>query len=48
MQVRHPKFGEGVVLETLIERGDEEVTVEFADGETKHLVASMARLEIIS
>jgi DNA helicase-2/ATP-dependent DNA helicase PcrA len=48
MQVRHPKFGEGVVLETLIDRGDEEVTVEFADGEIKHLIASMAGLEIIS
>jgi DNA helicase-2/ATP-dependent DNA helicase PcrA len=48
MQVRHPRFGEGVVLQTLIERGDEEVTVEFADGETKHLLASMAHLEIIS
>jgi DNA helicase-2/ATP-dependent DNA helicase PcrA len=48
MQVRHPRFGEGVVLETMIDRGDEEVTVEFADGEIKHLLASMARLEIIS
>jgi DNA helicase-2/ATP-dependent DNA helicase PcrA len=48
MQVRHPRFGEGVVLETLMDRGDEEVTVEFTDGETKHLLASMARLEIIS
>jgi DNA helicase-2/ATP-dependent DNA helicase PcrA len=48
MLVRHPRFGEGVVLKTMIDRGDEEVTVEFSGGETRHLLASMARLEIIS
>jgi DNA helicase-2/ATP-dependent DNA helicase PcrA len=47
MRVRHPKFGEGTVRSTQIEFGDEEVTIEFDDGETKHLVASMANLKIL-
>lgn len=48
MRVAHPKFGEGTVLSTQIEFGDEEVTIAFDDGETKHLVASLANLEILT
>lgn len=48
MRVVHPKFGEGTVLSTQIEFGDEEVTIVFDDGETKHLVASLANLEILA
>ncbi len=48
MRVTHPQFGEGTVLSTQIEFGDEEVTIIFDDGETKHLVASLANLEILT
>jgi DNA helicase-2/ATP-dependent DNA helicase PcrA len=47
MRVRHPAFGEGVVISTQIDFDDEEVTIEFEDGGVKHLVASMANLEIM-
>ncbi|NIS80588.1 MAG: UvrD-helicase domain-containing protein [Anaerolineales bacterium] len=47
MRVVHPTFGEGIVISTQIDYDDEEVTVEFEGGETKHLVASMAGLEIL-
>jgi len=46
MRVTHPQFGEGIVLETQIEFDDEEVTVNFEGAGIKHLVASMANLEI--
>ena len=47
MRVRHPAFGEGVVIGTQVDFDDEEVTIEFEGGRLKHLVASMANLEII-
>jgi DNA helicase-2/ATP-dependent DNA helicase PcrA len=47
MRVVHPSFGEGVVLESRIDFDDEEVAVAFEGGETRHLVASMANLEIL-
>jgi DNA helicase-2/ATP-dependent DNA helicase PcrA len=47
MRVAHPRFGEGVVLETRLDHEDEEVTVVFENGETRHLVASLARLEVL-
>ena len=47
MRVAHPQFGEGTVLSTQVDFGDEEVTIIFDDGETKHLVASLANLEIL-
>jgi len=47
MRVRHPAFGEGVVIGTQIDFDDEEVTIEFEGGDLKHLVASMANLEIV-
>ncbi len=46
MRVVHPQFGEGIVLETQLEFDDEEVTVNFEEVGIKHLVASMADLEI--
>ncbi|MCZ6530049.1 MAG: UvrD-helicase domain-containing protein [Chloroflexi bacterium] len=46
MRVIHPQFGEGIVLETQLEYDDEEVTVNFEEVGVKHLVASMASLEI--
>jgi DNA helicase-2/ATP-dependent DNA helicase PcrA len=46
MRVTHPQFGEGIVLETQLEYNDEEVTVNFEEVGIKHLVASMANLEI--
>jgi DNA helicase-2/ATP-dependent DNA helicase PcrA len=46
MRVTHPQFGEGIVLETQLEYDDEEVTVNFEIVGVKHLVASMANLQI--
>lgn len=47
MRVRHPAFGDGIVIGTQIDFDDEEVTIEFEDSGLKHLVASMANLEIM-
>lgn len=47
LRVRHPKFGEGKVTDTNMDLDDEEVTVEFVDGEVRHLIASLAGLEIL-
>lgn len=46
MHVTHPQFGEGVVLEAQLGYDDEEVTVNFEEVGIKHLVASMAGLQI--
>jgi DNA helicase-2/ATP-dependent DNA helicase PcrA len=43
--VRHPTFGEGIVVMVKPAGGDEEVTVAFAGQGVKRLLASMARLE---
>ena len=46
--VRHPTYGEGMVLNTKIDDGDEIVDVFFGDmGTNKRLLASFAKLEII-
>jgi DNA helicase-2/ATP-dependent DNA helicase PcrA len=47
MRVRHSVFGEGVVINTQVEFDDEEVSIEFEDAGIKHLVASLAQLEIL-
>jgi DNA helicase-2/ATP-dependent DNA helicase PcrA len=47
MRVEHPSFGEGIVLESRVDGGDEEVTVSFERVGEKHLVASLARLQIL-
>ena len=46
MQVVHPQFGEGVVLETQLDHDDEEVTVNFEEVGIKRLAASVANLSI--
>ena len=46
-QVCHPKFGQGMVIESVVVGGDEEVTVAFEDQGLKCLLASFARLEKI-
>ncbi len=47
-KVFHPKFGEGQVLEVLERRSDQEVVVEFERGGSKRLMASLARMDVIS
>jgi hypothetical protein len=48
-KVQHKHFGVGVVVSSVVEKGDEEVTVEFTDRRggkvRKTLVASLAGLE---
>ncbi len=44
-EVQHAVFGKGVVIESKVERGDEQVTVAFAGVGLKRLMASMAPLE---
>jgi DNA helicase II / ATP-dependent DNA helicase PcrA len=47
MHVTHPTYGEGVVLESRMEDGDETVDVHFKSVGFKRLIASLAHLEII-
>jgi DNA helicase-2/ATP-dependent DNA helicase PcrA len=47
MRVEHPTFGEGIVLESRVDGGDEEVMVSFESVGEKHLVASLAGMEIL-
>jgi DNA helicase-2/ATP-dependent DNA helicase PcrA len=44
-RVRHPKFGEGVVISATVTEDDEEVDVAFVGHGVKKLLASFARLE---
>ena len=44
-RVRHPKFGEGIVIESKLQRDDEQVTVVFEDSGIKRLLASFAQLK---
>ncbi len=46
MRVAHPTWGEGMVLNSRIQDGDEIVDVFFAGIGLKHLAASLAKLEI--
>lgn len=48
MRVKHAKFGEGIVIESAIYGGDEEVTVAFAGVGMKKLAASFANLTIVN
>jgi DNA helicase-2/ATP-dependent DNA helicase PcrA len=48
MRVRHPSFGEGMVLESRIADGEEELTVQFELCGLKWLAASLANLEILN
>jgi hypothetical protein len=47
MRVLHAVFGEGIVLETKVDRDDEEVTVVFEGQGIKRLAASLAGLEVL-
>ena len=44
-RVRHPKFGEGIVVESKLQRDDEQVTVVFEELGIKRLLASFAKLK---
>lgn len=46
-KVRHPVFGEGVVVESVIRDGEEEVTVAFPGKGLKRLLARIAKLEVL-
>jgi DNA helicase-2/ATP-dependent DNA helicase PcrA len=46
-RVLHPKFGQGMVIESVVVVGDEEVTVAFEGQGLKRLLVSFARLERI-
>ncbi|CAN5810205.1 hypothetical protein BH23CHL8_BH23CHL8_19370 [soil metagenome] len=47
-RVRHPLFGQGLVVSSRLTRDDEEVTVAFPDKGVKRLMASLAELEVLS
>ncbi len=47
MRVRHPLWGEGIVVNSRIESGDETVEVVFESVGIKRLVASLARLAVL-
>jgi DNA helicase II / ATP-dependent DNA helicase PcrA len=44
-RVRHAKFGDGIVISSAVNGGDEEVTVAFPGSAPRKLLASFARLE---
>jgi hypothetical protein len=44
-RVRHPRFGDGIVVSSRIVKGDEEVTVAFIGEGVKRLIAAYAGLE---
>ena len=44
-RVRHPRFGDGVVVTGKLTRDDEEVTVAFREGGVRTMLASLANLE---
>ncbi len=44
-RVRHKMFGEGIIIETRENHGDQEITVAFEEVGVKHLLASLAPLE---
>ena len=46
-RVRHASFGEGLVIESRPDRGDEIVSVAFEEAGLKRLMASVARLELL-
>jgi len=47
MHVRHPRFGEGIVMSSRLDGDDEEVTITFASEGVKRLAASLARLDVL-
>jgi DNA helicase-2/ATP-dependent DNA helicase PcrA len=47
-RVRHPQFGEGIVIESRLQSDDEEVSVVFEEAGIKRLLVSFAALEKLS
>jgi DNA helicase-2/ATP-dependent DNA helicase PcrA len=47
MHLRHPTFGEGIVMASFVDHGEEEVTIAFEAVGVKRLAASLAQLEIL-
>ena len=47
MEVFHPKFGEGKIVEVSDRRGDQELAIDFKRHGVKRLLASLAKLDII-
>jgi DNA helicase-2/ATP-dependent DNA helicase PcrA len=47
-RVRHPQFGEGIVIESRLQSDDEEVSVVFEEAGIKRLLVSFAALEKIA
>ena len=47
MRVQHPSFGDGIVMESHLDREDETVTIAFAGAGVKRLSASLAKLEVL-
>ncbi len=48
MRVQHPSWGEGMVLNSKLDEGDEVLDIFFEDVGLKRVVASLARLTVIS
>jgi DNA helicase-2/ATP-dependent DNA helicase PcrA len=46
-RVHHPQFGEGIIIESKIASGEEEVLVAFDDVGVKRLMASLAKLDVL-
>jgi len=46
-RVKHRLFGEGIVIDSRVSGGEEEVNVAFEDVGLKRLAASVANLEIL-
>jgi DNA helicase-2/ATP-dependent DNA helicase PcrA len=47
MRVYHPKFGEGIVMESHVDHDEEELTIAFESIGIKRLVASLANLQML-
>jgi hypothetical protein len=47
--VRHPRFGDGIVVTSKLTRSDEEVTIAFRDSSVgrKTMLASIANLDLV-
>ena len=47
MRVAHAAFGDGIVLDSQLDREDEIVTIQFESGGVKRLAASLAPLDVL-
>lgn len=47
LKVFHPKFGEGEITAIADRRDDQELVIEFKRHDTKRLLASLAKLDVI-